>query len=79
MSDIQVDITLDARGAACPGPLMELIRGVRAANVGTVIELLASEEQSIIDVPAWTEKVGNEFLGFKKHKNHWSIIVKKLK
>jgi TusA-related sulfurtransferase len=79
VGDIKIDTTLDARGAACPGALMELIRGVRAADIGTVIELLTSEKQATDDVPAWIEKVGNEFLGFKEYNNYWSIVVKKVK
>ena len=29
--------TIDARGSFCPGPLMELIRGIREAAVGDVL------------------------------------------
>ena len=30
---------IDARGSFCPGPLMELIRGIRESAVGDVLEV----------------------------------------
>ena len=33
-------VVIDARGSFCPGPLMELIRGIREAEVGDVIAVL---------------------------------------
>jgi TusA-related sulfurtransferase len=35
--ETQEKIVLDARGSFCPGPLMELIRGIRQAKVGEII------------------------------------------
>ncbi|TKX51816.1 sulfurtransferase TusA family protein, partial [Halorubrum sp. SP3] len=32
MTDIEPDDTVDARGAACPGPLMDLIGAMRGAE-----------------------------------------------
>ena len=34
MADTNVKQEIDARGSACPGPLMELIRGIKASTVG---------------------------------------------
>lgn len=60
MSVTQVDRTIDARGMACPGPLMALIGAIREEDVGTVIEVLSSDEGSKIDIPAWVAKAGHE-------------------
>ncbi len=79
MSSIKIDTTVDARGAACPGPLMELIKTVKSVDVGTVIELLSSEKGTTVDVPAWISKVGQEFIKTEKRENHWSLLVKKIK
>ncbi|MFS8630380.1 MAG: sulfurtransferase TusA family protein [Bacillales bacterium] len=56
-------IIIDARGAFCPGPLMELMKAARGAEPGTVFHLLTNEEGSRKDVPAWVRKMGHEFLG----------------
>ena len=51
-----ITTTIDARGSFCPGPLMELIRGMREAEVGDVIAVLSSDRGSKIDIPKWVEK-----------------------
>ena len=35
--------TIDARGSFCPGPLMELIRGIREWQVGDVIAVRSTD------------------------------------
>lgn len=79
MNEIKIDQTVDARGAACPGPLMELIKSIKSADVGTVIELLSSEKGTAVDAPAWIKKVGHELISIEEKDNYWSIIVKKVK
>jgi tRNA 2-thiouridine synthesizing protein A len=44
---------VDARGLACPMPVIELSRAVEAASVGAVIRLLATDPAAKIDVPVW--------------------------
>ena len=34
MTKLQIDKTIDARGMACPGPLMNLIGAIRHGQVG---------------------------------------------
>lgn len=79
MSDVKIDQSVDARGAACPGPLMELIKAMKSAEVGTVIEILSSEKGTTVDAPAWVKKVGQEFIGVEDKGGYWSIVVKKIK
>ncbi|MDI6801807.1 MAG: sulfurtransferase TusA family protein [Thermodesulfovibrionales bacterium] len=79
MADVKIDQSIDARGAACPGPLMELIKAVKSADVGTVIEILSSEKGTTVDAPAWIKKVGQELIAVEERGNHWAIIVKKIK
>jgi TusA-related sulfurtransferase len=62
MSDFVITRESDARGSFCPGPLMELIRLVRAAQVGDVLAVVSSDEGSKTDIPAWVKKAGHEFL-----------------
>jgi len=79
MADVKVDKTVDARGAACPGPLMELIKAVKSVDVGTVIEILSTEKGTSVDAPAWLKKVGQELISVEERGDHWSIIAKKIK
>ncbi|SFR34822.1 TusA-related sulfurtransferase [Halogeometricum rufum] len=74
---ISPDVTLDQRGAGCPGPLMELVSAIKDADPGTVIELQTSDAGSKDDVPEWLEKAGHELLAMEEHDDYWSIYVQK--
>jgi tRNA 2-thiouridine synthesizing protein A len=55
--------TVDARGAACPGPLLEAKKSMGSIPVGDVIELWSTDPVTKTDVAAWAGKVGHEYLG----------------
>jgi TusA-related sulfurtransferase len=77
MTAIEPDETVDARGAACPGPLMDLIGAIRGADSGAVIRLLSDSEQSLTDVPEWAEEAGNELLEIEERDDHTAFYVEK--
>lgn len=68
---------IDARGSHCPGPLMELVRFIKQAEVGEILALLSSDEGSIKDIPIWVEKAGHEMVEIKEFETHRQFIVKK--
>ena len=70
---------IDARGSFCPGPLMELIAGMKMANVGDELEVLSTDKGSANDVPEWIKKVGHELLGTSEENGVWHIMVRKAK
>ena len=54
---------VDARGAACPGPLLEAKKGMGTVAVGSVIEIWSTDPVTKTDIAAWSGKVGHEYLG----------------
>jgi TusA-related sulfurtransferase len=54
---------IDARGAACPGPLLEAKKGMGKIIIGGVLEVWSSDPATKSDMSAWAGKVGHEFLG----------------
>lgn len=76
-TDIEPVATVDARGAACPGPLMDLIGKMRDVNSGESVVLLSDNEQSLTDVPEWTEEAGNELLEVEEREDHYAFYVTK--
>jgi TusA-related sulfurtransferase len=76
-TDIQADETVDARGAACPGPLMDLIGKIKDVETGTVVELLTGDEGSKNDVPEWVEEANHELLDIVDEGDYYAIYVKK--
>jgi tRNA 2-thiouridine synthesizing protein A len=77
LKNISVAKVVDARGTACPGPLLEAKRGMTAVPVGGIMEVLSSDEGTNQDLPLWSKKVGHEFLGFIEDSGYWRIFVKR--
>ena len=71
--------TIDARGSFCPGPLMELIRAIREAAVGDVLEVYSSDKGSKIDIPKWVEKAGHRLIGVFDRDGYDDIVVEKMR
>lgn len=55
--------TVDARGMACPGPLLEAKKSIGGVPVGQIVEIQSNDAGSRNDLPAWAKKVGHEYLG----------------
>ena len=70
---------IDARGAFCPGPLMELIAKLKLIEVGDEIEVLSTDKGSANDIPEWVKKVQHEMVGVTQNDGVWSIVVRKAK
>jgi tRNA 2-thiouridine synthesizing protein A len=77
LPNVKIDREVDARGSFCPGPLMELIRLVRAEPVGTVIAVLSSDPGSAKDIPAWVQKAGHEYLGAYQAQGFTRFVLRK--
>jgi TusA-related sulfurtransferase len=70
---------IDARGAFCPGPLMELIAKLKLIEIGDEIEVWSTDQGTANDVPEWCKKVGHECVSVDKADDHWSVVVRKAK
>lgn len=79
MEGVTITRESDARGSFCQGPLMELIRQVKASQVGDVIAVISSDEGSKKDIPAWISKAGQEFLGSEEVEGSTRFICRKIK
>ncbi|RIK36026.1 MAG: preprotein translocase subunit TatB [Chloroflexi bacterium] len=74
---VEVDKTIDARGSFCPGPLMELIRTVKTAPVGSTVEVLSSDPGSSKDIPVWIAKAKHEYIGAIAEDGYTRFVMRK--
>ena len=74
-TDLEPTDTVDSRGAACPGPLMDLIGQVRSAAPGDVVLLLSDSEQSLTDVPEWVDETDNELIAVDETGDEYGFYV----
>ncbi|MGA2402902.1 MAG: sulfurtransferase TusA family protein [Syntrophobacteraceae bacterium] len=63
LESIKSATVVDARGCACPGPLLEAKRGIGKVKIGEVLEVLSNDPATKNDLPIWARKVGHEYLG----------------
>lgn len=78
-TSIQVAKVIDARGSACPGPLLEAKKGIGSVKVGEIIEVLSGDSSTKSDIPRWAKKVGHEYLGSVAGEGYDRIFVKRMK
>jgi tRNA 2-thiouridine synthesizing protein A len=77
MQPITIDKQIDARGSFCPGPMLELIRGVKSVPVGGVVAVLSGDPGSAKDIPLWVHKAGHEYLGAFPEQGFTRFLVRK--
>jgi tRNA 2-thiouridine synthesizing protein A len=77
MIAVQPSKTIDARGMACPGPLMALIGAIRQGHVGDVIEVWSSDQGSKTDIRAWVTKAKHELVSVNDEGTYARFTVRK--
>ncbi len=73
-----ITATVDAKGQSCPGPLVSLAKALRDAQVGDLLELLATDPGSKSDVPSWAEMSGNELMEKAEADGVYRYVVRKV-
>ncbi len=74
---LTVGKSVDARGTACPGPLLEAKKAIATINSGDIMEILSADEGTKKDIPKWANKKGHEFLGIVEEPGYYKIYMKK--
>jgi len=57
------DPVLDCRGMRCPLPVIELGRRIGSVPVGGSVLVVADDPAARLDIPAWCQMRGQEYLG----------------
>ncbi len=79
LSGIEAGKVVDARGSACPGPLLEAKKGIGAVAIGQVLEIWSGDPQTKSDIETWAGKVGHGFLGVAPADGYDRIFVRRAK
>ncbi|MEO8503585.1 MAG: sulfurtransferase TusA family protein [Acidobacteriota bacterium] len=56
------DHRLDVAGLLCPVPVLMTARALSALELGEVLEVVGTDPEMLIDIPAWCEQSGNRLL-----------------
>ena len=76
---LDIGAVADARGSACPGPLLEAKKSIGGVPVGGVLEILTTDPQTKSDMSAWCNKVGHGFMGVAGADGYERVFVKRAK
>lgn len=79
LNSVQAASVVDARGSACPGPLLEAKKAIGKVKVGEILEILSNDAGTKKDIPVWAKKVGHEYLGHLEADGYERIFVTRKK
>lgn len=71
------DATLDAKGLACPLPVVKARLELDKLAVGSVLEVLATDPGSVSDFDNFTKMSGHELLESKQDDGVYTYLIKK--
>ena len=63
METIKSDVSVDAKGLACPMPIVKTKKAMTNLEGGQVLEILATDQGSRADLKAWADSMGHQYLG----------------
>ena len=63
MNGIKANLILDAKGLACPMPIVKTKKAMTTLEAGQVLEVLATDKGSKADIKAWAGSTGHQYLG----------------
>lgn len=69
--------TLDCKGLLCPLPIIRLSKAIKAAQVGDVIEMLATDPGSVPDMEAFRNQTGHEVLSSERQGEVFRFLVRR--
>jgi tRNA 2-thiouridine synthesizing protein A len=79
LDELKATKVVDARGSACPGPLLEAKKGIGTVAVGEILEIWSGDPGTKNDIPRWAAKIGHEYLGCLAADGYDRIFVRRMK
>jgi TusA-related sulfurtransferase len=77
LKGLAVAKSVDARGTACPGPLLEAKKAIGSINAGDIMEILSADEGTKQDIPKWCSKKGHDYLGALEESGFFKVFMRK--
>ncbi len=72
------DVVLDALGSRCPIPVIELAKVIAGCRSGGTVTVLSDDEAARLDIPAWCEMRGQEYVGEREAAHGRAYVVRRL-
>ncbi|MGD7053110.1 sulfurtransferase TusA family protein [Sutcliffiella horikoshii] len=74
---MNVNKVLDAKGLACPMPLVKTKKALNEVNAGEILEVITTDKGAKTDLAAWCKATGNELLDMKEENDVFTFYIQK--
>ena len=74
---MKADKVLDAKGLACPMPIVKTKKAINEMESGQVLEIHATDKGAKNDLSAWAKSGGHELLSDTEEDSVWKFWIKK--
>ncbi|OEJ96571.1 cysteine desulfurase/sulfurtransferase TusA family protein [Streptomyces thermolilacinus] len=78
VSDAGGELVVDALGKRCPVPVIELAKVIGDVPVGGTVRVLADDAAARLDIPAWCQMRGQEYVGEEPADRGAAHVVRRL-
>ena len=68
---------LDAKGLACPMPVVRARKVMKEMEIGEILEIQATDKGSVADLAAWSKSGGHELIEQTEDNGVFSFWIKK--
>jgi tRNA 2-thiouridine synthesizing protein A len=74
---VNYDKELDARGLACPLPIVKTRKALNELTTGQVLRVVATDPGSVADMKAFAEQTGHELLSSAQEGREYMFYLKR--
>ncbi|MFD7698209.1 cysteine desulfurase/sulfurtransferase TusA family protein [Streptomyces sp. NPDC059805] len=71
-------LVVDSLGKRCPIPVIELAKVIGRVPVGGLVRVLSDDEAARLDIPAWCEMRGQEYVGEEPAEQGTAYLVRRV-
>jgi len=68
---------LDAKGLACPMPIVKTKKAINEINAGEILEVHTTDKGAKNDLTAWAKSGGHELLNYEEESDVFKFWIKK--
>jgi tRNA 2-thiouridine synthesizing protein A len=77
MTLTKIDQLVDARGLACPMPIVKAAQAMKGLASGQVLEVLATDAGAVRDFQAWSRSTGNLLIEMTEEAGTYRFLLQR--
>ena len=77
MALLEIATRVDARGLACPMPIVRTAQAIKTVAPGALLEVLATDAGSVKDFAAWSRATGNVLVDSSADGGVYTFVIRR--